>query len=52
MDIPKEVTHEIMLNSDNKNRLKWKQREEFMEYRIGGLDIWDKHGYRVRCKVL
>ena len=52
LEIPQEIFHEVLLKSGIKHGFKWKQREEFMEERIGVLNIWDKHGFRVICKGL
>ena len=42
--------HEDLLKPGKKDGFKWNQREEFMEDRIGSLDIWYGYGRRVRYK--
>ena len=38
-EISQEVACEVLMKYGSKSGLKWNQREEFMEERIGGLDI-------------
>ena len=39
VEIPQEVSHEVLLKYVSKSGLKWNHREEFTEECIGGLDI-------------
>ena len=52
MNIPQEVAHDFLMKFGRKSGFKLKQREDFTEEHIGGLDIWDKHGRRGSYKGL
>ena len=52
LEILKEVAHEALLNYGSKTGFKFNHREEFVEERIFGLDIWDNHGRRVSCESM
>ena len=46
-----EVANEALVNYGSNTGSKCNYREEFMEERIGDLDIWDNHDCGFSCKL-
>ena len=51
-DILQEDLHKAPHDLGSKTWSEWKQREEFMEEVIGGLNVWNENVCRVICKEL